>query len=276
MSSKKAVTTQQRRELVAYVIKKHGLSERRACHLMNISPSVYHYQAKRPDDDEIAQRLLQLAERKPRWGLGKMFSRLRNQGYGWNHKRVRRVYRDLQLNLRVKPKKRLPKREPMPLVQPEAANVYWSVDFMSDVLQSGRTFRNFNVIDDFNREALAIEVDTSLPSVRVVRVLDTLAAWRGYPQHLRSDNGPELISKKLETWAEKHNVLLDFIEPDKPAQNAYIERFNRTYREDVLDLYLFSNLAEVRQIAETWLDEYNAIRPHDSLGGMTPYQYDLC
>jgi putative transposase len=240
---------------------------------MNISRSAYRYQPKQADDGEIVEQLRQLAERKPRWGFGKMFQRLRNQGYRWNHKRVRRVYREQQLNLRDKPKKRLPSRQTTPLAQPESANESWSVDFMSDSLQSGRTFRTFNVIDDFNREALAIEIDTSLPSGRVVRALDMIAAWRGYPRRLRMDNGPELISQHLKSWAEKHDLKLDFIEPGKPAQNAYIERFNRTYREDVLDFYLFDNLAEVREITEQWLVEYNAIRPHDSLGGKTPYQY---
>jgi len=234
---------------------------------------VYRYQRKNANDGEIAEQLQQLAERQPRWGFGKMFQRLRNQGYRWNHKRVRRVYRDQRLNLRVKPKKRLPSRQPTPLAQPDSTNESWSVDFMSDSLQSGQAFRTFNVIDDFNREALAIEIDTSLPSGRIVRVLDTIAAWRGYPKRLRSDNGPELISQKLATWSEKRSVLLDFIEPGKPAQNAYIERFNRTYREDILDLYLFSNLAEVRQLTEQWLEEYNAVRPHDSLNGLPPYQY---
>ncbi len=240
---------------------------------MNISRSVYRDRRMQADDGEIAEQLRQLAERKPRWGFGKMFQRLRNQGYRWNHKRVRRVYRQQQLNLRVKPKKRLPSRQPTPLAQPESTNESWSVDFMSDSLHSGRTFRTFNVIDDFNREALAIEIDTSLPSGRVVRVLETIAAWRGYPQRLRLDNGPELISQWLASWAEKSDVLLDFIEPGKPAQNAYIERFNRTYREDVLDFYLFSSLAEAREITEQWLEEYNAIRPHDSLNGLPPYQY---
>jgi len=267
------VTAVQRRALAAFAVETHGLSQRRACRLMKISRTVYRYQPKRRDDKAIAEQLLQLAEHKPRWGFGKMYHRLRNQGYHWNHKRVRRVYRELQLHLRVKPKKRLPSRQPTPLAQPASANESWSVDFMSDSLLSGRPFRTFNVIDDFNREALSIEIDTSLPSGRVVRILDNIASWRGYPQRLRSDNGPELISKKLELWAETHDVLLDFIEPGKPAQNAYIERFNRTYREEVLDLYLFDSLAEVREITERWLEEYNAIRPHDSLGGTPPYQY---
>jgi putative transposase len=240
---------------------------------MNISRSVYRYQRKQADDSEIAKQLRHLAERKPRWGFGKMFQRLRNQGYRWNHKRVRRVYRQQRLNLRVKPKKRLPSRQPTPLAQPESTNESWSVDFMRDSLQSGRAFRTFNVIDDFNREVLAIEIDTSLPSGRIVRTLDMIATWRGYPKRLRSDNGPELISKKMESWSEKNGVQLDFIEPGKPAQNGYIERFNRTYREDVLDFYIFSNLAEVRQITEQWVEEYNALRPHHSLNGLPPYQY---
>ena len=259
--------------MVTYAIAQHGVSERRACRLMHLSRSVYRYQAKLKDDSEIAKQLRQLAERKPRWGLGKMFHHLRSQGYLWNRKRVRRVYLAERLNLRVKPKKRLPIRHPKPLAQPETANESWSVDFMSDSLQSGRTFRTFNVIDDYNREVLAIEIDTSLPSGRIVRVLEMIASWRGYPRRLRSDNGPEFISQQLARWAEKHEILLDFIEPGKPAQNAYIERFNRTYREDVLDFYLFSSLAEVREITEHWVEEYNSIRPHESLGNMTPYQY---
>jgi putative transposase len=267
------MTASQRQTLAAEAITKHGLSERQACRLVGISRMGYRYVPKRPDDGEIIARLQDLAERKPRWGLGKMVGRLRLDGHRWNHKRIRRVYRQLQLHIRVRPKKRLRSRSPQPLAVPESSNSCWSVDFMRDSLASGRTFRTFNVIDDFNREALAIEIDTSLPTARVVRVLDALAAWRGYPQRLRSDNGPEFISSKLEEWAEKNGVLLDFIELGKPAQNAYIERFNRTYREEVLDLYLFDTLAEARAITEAWLETYNAIRPHDSLGGLPPYQY---
>ena len=177
------------------------------------------------------------------------------------------------LNMRTKPKKRLPIRHPKPLVVPEAANICWSLDFMSDSLESGRAFRTLNIIDDFNREALWIEVDTSLPADRVIRVLEMLALWRGYPQQLRIDNGLELISHKLAAWAEEHKVELAFIQPGKPAQNAYIERFNRTYREDVLDAYLFSTIQEVQAITDDWLEEYNAIRPHAALGGVPPYQY---
>lgn len=180
---------------------------------MNISRSVYRYQHKQIDDGEIEAQLLRLAELKPRWGSRKMYQRLRLQGHCWNHKRVRRVYRQLKLNLRVKPRKRLPSRYPLPLVQPLSTNVSWSVDFMRDSLQSGRPFRTFNIIDDFNREGLVIEIDTSLPSGRIVRVLDVTAAWRGYPKRLRCDNGPELISERLRQWADEHDVVLDFIQP---------------------------------------------------------------
>ena len=202
-----------------------------------------------------------------------MYHWLRGQGYPWNHKRVYRVYCELGLNLRIKPKKRLPSRSKQVLELPAKPNVCWSMDFMSDALSSGRRFRTFNVIDDFNREALWIEIDTSLPTQRVVRTLQQIADWRGLPRRLRSDNGPELISSTLAAWAEHHRIELVFIQPGKPSQNAYIERFNRTYREDVLDMYLFSSLAEVRSITEDWLDDYNRQRPHDALGGLTPYQF---
>jgi putative transposase len=198
---------------------------------------------------------------------------LKQQGFPWNHKRIYRVYGELKLNLRVKPKKRLPTREPKPLEQPQAANQSWSLDFMSDSLASGRAFRTLNIIDDFNREILWIEIDTSLPALRLIRVLDMITAWRGCPRQIRLDNGPELISHLLAQWAETHGVELAFIQPGKPAQNAYIERFNRTYREDILDAYLFHTITEVRDITEEWIEEYNAIRPHQALGDLSPYQY---
>lgn len=255
-------------------IETYGLSQRQASRLFHISRCALRYKARRKDDSEIEAILEQLAEKHKRWGCKKMIQRLRLDGYKWNHKRVRRVYRHMKLNLRVKPKKRLPSRKPRPLAVPKEPNVCWSADFMSDSLTNGRYFRTLNVIDDFNREALWIEIDTSLPSQRVERVLDRIAAERGsYPTALRSDNGSEFIAHSLANWASNHNVLLDFIKPGKPAQNGYIERFNRTYREDILDAYLFDELAEVRELTEHWLFEYNTFRPHDSLGGVPPVTY---
>ena len=212
----------------------------------------------------------QLAESHPRWGFRKIYDWIRFQGHTWNHKRVRRVYCELKLNLRIKPKKRLPSRDPKPLDVPSNMNKKWSMDFMSDSLTAGRKFRTLNVIDDHNREVLAIEIDYSLPARRVIRVLDQIAEERGYPQEIRVDNGPEFISSRLAYWANKNGVQLDHIKPGRPDQNAYIERFNRTYREDILDMYLFQNLSEVRELTTPWMDEYNNFRPHRALGGITP------
>jgi putative transposase len=252
-----------------------GMSERRACRTIQLSRCVYRYQEKRSTDEPIAQELRQLAEKQPRWGCGKMSDYLRNQGHAWNHKRIRRVYRSLALHLKRKPKKRLPARTAQALEVPQQKNQTWSLDFMSDALSTGRTFRTLNIIDDFNREALWIEVDTSLPAERVVRVLEQLLSWRGKPAKIRMDNGPELISHRLENWAQERQIELFHIQPGKPAQNAYIERFNRTYREDVLDAYSFDDLQEVRHITERWLEEYNTIRPHEALQGISPRQFAL-
>lgn len=214
-----------------------------------------------------------MAERYPRYGFPKLFQVLRRQGYPWNHKRIHRIYCLLKLNFRRKGKQRLPVRNPSPLATPEAQNQSWSVDFMHDALVCGRRFRTFNVVDDFNREALSIEIDLNLPALRVVRVLDRIAANRGYPVMLRMDNGPEFISLVLAEWAEQHAVKLEFIQPGKPTQNAFIERFNRTYRTEILDFYLFRTLNEVREITERWVSEYNCERPHESLNNMTPEEY---
>jgi putative transposase len=204
-----------------------------------------------------------------------MFAVLRRQGYRWNHKRVHRIYCGLKLNIRRKGKKRLPPRNPEPLGVPDSINQCWSIDFMSDALWCGRTFRTFNIVDDYNREALAIEVDLNLPAQRVLRVLDRVAAWRGYPAKLRMDNGPELTSIRMAEWAEEHGVVLEFIKPGKPTQNSFVERFNRTYREEVLDLYIFKKLSEVREMTDKWLMEYNTERPHESLGDLTPVEYGI-
>ena len=251
------------------------MSERQACRTIQLSRCVYRYQEKRSTDKSIIQELRQLADKQPRWGCGKMTDYLRNEGHAWNHKRIRRVYRALSLHLKRKPKKRLPVRAPQTLAVPEQQNQTWSLDFMSDALSTGRTSRTLNVIDDFNREALWIEVDTSLPAERVVRVLEELLSWRGKPTSIRMDNGPELISQRLENWARAKNIELLHIQPGKPAQNAYIERFNRTYREEVLDAYLFDDLQEVRYITEQWLHTYNTIRPHEALQGLPPRQFAL-
>lgn len=144
---------------------------------------------------------------------------------------------------------------------------------MSDSLYSGRRFRTFNVVDDYNREVLAIEIDLNLPAERIIRVLDRVASWRGYPLKIRMDNGSEFISLKLADWAEEHEVELEFIQHGKPFQNLYIERFNRTYRNEILNFYIFDSLSEVRAKTESWIDEYNNERPHESLDNLTPMEH---
>lgn len=242
---------------------------------MSLRRSVYRYRPRPSCDGEIIKLLLELAHGRPEQGFGKLFKRLRRLGHAWNHKRVYRVYCGLKLNKRRKGKRRLPTRNPAPLAVTQTMNECWSADFMSDALWDGRRYRTFNVVDDFNREALAIEVDLNLPAERVVRVLERIAATRGYPLKLRSDNGPEFIALALADWAEQHDVTLEFIKPGKPMQNGFIERFNRSYREAVLDMFVFQTLTEVREQTEKWLREYNEERPHESLGDLTPREFLL-
>lgn len=214
-----------------------------------------------------------MANKHIRWGFKKMYQVIRNQGYSWNHKRIRRIYCELNLNIRRKPKKRLPAREPKILVQPLKPNYCWSLDFMSDALMNGRKFRTFNAIDDFNREGLGILVSKCLPSRCITNYLDFIAHSRGYPRIVRVDNGPEFIAKEFVRWAIRHNIIIDYIQPGKPAQNAYIERFNRTYREDVLDIYLFATTEEVQDITDKWLTDYNQNRPHEALKNLSPFEF---
>lgn len=191
----------------------------------------------------------------------------------WNHKHVYRIYCQLGLNIRTKPRKRIPKGEAKILMQPIYSNMCWSVDFMSDVLSYGYKFRTFNVIDDYNREGLLVEPGTSLPANKVIMLLDQVALRRGYPDMIRTDNGPEFRSAIFRSWALKHKILLHYIQPGKPAQNGFIERFNRTYREEVLDMNLFNSLIEAKEITIEWLRIYNNDRPHESLGGLAPISF---
>ncbi len=206
-------------------------------------------------------------------GFKKLFQRLRRQGKIWNHKRVWRIYCSLNLNLKRKTKKRLPARIKLVLSKSLAPNECWSIDFMHDTLASGRAFRTFNVIDDFNREALAIEVDTSLPTDRIIRVLERVSGERGYPKKLRMDNGPEFISNKFASWASSKNIELCFIQPGKPTQNSYVERFNQSYRRELLNAYIFQDIRQVTELTDDFILEYNEERSHEGLGNLTPVEF---
>jgi putative transposase len=247
---------------------------RLACELFSVSETCYRYEAKGNAENElIAQWLVRLTDNQRTWGFGLCFLYLRNvKGFPWNHKRIYRIYKELELNLRIKPKKRLQREKPEPLAVPAAINQVWSMDFMHDQLADGRNFRLFNVIDDFNREALGIEVDFSLPSERIIRALEQVIEWRGKPTVIRCDNGPENISGLIQTWAKRHVIEFQYIQPGKPQQNAYVERFNRTVRYEWLSQYLWDNLEDVRLFATQWMYQYNHNRPHMALGGFTPKQ----
>jgi len=262
------------KEVAQNAVKHKETSVRLACAAVGISEVCYRYQPKLSSENtEIADWLIRLTHHQRNWGFGLCFLYLRNvKGYGWNHKRVYRIYRELELNLRIKPKKRLIRDKPEPLAVPEVINDCWSMDFMHDQLEDGRTYRLFNIIDDFNREGLTIDVDFSLPAARVIRSLDQVIEWRGKPKYLRCDNGPEYISGLLATWAENRGIELKFIQPGNPQQNAYIERYNRTVRYDWLSQYLFSSIDEVQEQATRWLWTYNNERPNMALGGITPIQ----
>lgn len=255
-------------------VKRLGISICVAYVAFGISESCYRYDARLSNENvEVTDWLLRLTTTHKRWGFGLCFLYLRNvKGFGWNHKRVYRIYRELELNLRIKPRRRIKRDHPGELGVPKAKNQVWSMDFMSDQLVDGRHLRTFNVIDDYNREGLGIEVDLSLPSSRVTRALDQIIEWRGKPAALRCDNGPEYINQTLVSWANKHRITLLYIQPGKPTQNAYIERFNRTARHEWLDMHQFESIAHAQLLATQWLWQYNNERPHTAIGGIPPRQ----
>lgn len=264
----------QRRELAEKAVAQRGVSIALACRAFDVSETCYRFSPKLDEENErIADLLVGLARTKKTWGFGLCFLHLRNvKGHAWNHKRVYRIYRELELNLRIKPRKRLKREKPEELAVPDMPNVVWSMDFMADRLADGRAFRLLNVLDDYNREGLGIEVDFSLPAERVVRSLDRIIEWRGRSLAIRVDNGPEYVSGTLVNWAEKKGIALTYIQPGKPQQNAYVERYNRTVRHEWLGLYLFETIEEAQQIATEWLWTYNHERPNMGIGGMTSAQ----
>jgi putative transposase len=223
-------------------------------------------------DAEVIGALAKLVEERPSRGFWKCCQLLRRRR-SWNHKRIYRVYTAMHLNLRRAARRRVPKRERVALYVPRLPDTVWSADFMSDALACGRRFRTFNVADDFNREILHIEIDTSITSTRLIRIFEQLKAERRLPQVLRTDNGPEFLGEAFVQWAKAAGMAIQYIQPGKPNQNAYIERFNRTFREEVLDQHLFLRLDDVREATWWWMQEYNEQRPHDSLGELTPVEF---
>ena len=262
----------ERRELAQQSVAIHGISIRFACRAFSVSESCYRYQPKLQDENaEIADWLITLTKQHSDWGFGLCFAYLRNvKGKPWNHKRVYRIYCELALNLRTKPKRRFKRQTPEPLKEPLKADQVWSVDFMHDQLADGRNYRLFNVIDDFKREGLAIEEDFSLPALRVIRALEQLLEYRSTPNVIRCDNGPEFISTEFVNWAQRHEIRIEYIQPGNPQQNAYIERHNKTVRYSWVSKYLFETIEEVQDHATEWLWFYNHERPHTANNGYPP------
>jgi putative transposase len=268
------VTPTIQRQVVGVIAREHDVSERRACRAFGVQRSTVRYQPRRRDPVDLRRALRDRAAERPRFGYRRLHVLLRRDGWHVNHKLVHRIYRDEGLAVRRKRRKRLA----------SAARVYrpiatrpdqrWQMDFVSDSLADGRRFRTLNVVDSFTREGLAIEVDTSLPGARVVRVLDAITAQRGrYPDEIIIDNGPEFISKVLDAWAYQHGVKLHFIRPGKPMENGHCESFNGRFREECLNQNWFLDLEDARRKIAAWLADYNAVRPHSSLDYLTPHEF---
>jgi putative transposase len=262
-----------RRQVVGHVRKKHGLSERRTCRLLGFWRGTMRYQSQRRVASELLEDLRQVAMERPRFGYRRLHVMLRRKGWSVNKKFVLRLVRENGWLVRRRQRKKLAAVPRVAVPQPTRPNEAWAMDFVFDGTAGGRSFRTLNVIDRFTRECLLIEVDTSITGQRVVAVLALLVAMRGKPQSIRIDNGPEFISKALDAWAFEHGIALHFIRPAKPAENGHIESFNGRLRDECLNQNWFVDLADAKEKVELWRKDYNEVRPHSSLGYLTPMEY---
>jgi putative transposase len=257
---------------VVKVMERHGLSQRRACELVGLDRSTLRYRYRRPEDTAIRERLRELAAERRRFGYRRLGWMLAREGYRLNHKKLYRLYREERLMVRRRRGRKRALGTRAPMVLPSRVNQRWSLDFVSDTLSDGRRFRILCIVDDYSRECLAAVVDTSLGGVRVVRELERLVEERALPDTVVSDNGTELTSGAVLRWATRR-IAWHYIEPGKPVQNAFIESFNSKLRDECLNEYVFTSLAEARVIIEAWRQDYNHLRPHSSLGALTPVEF---
>jgi putative transposase len=259
-----------KREVAAYLIRQRELSQRRACALVGMPTCSLRYQSRRQDDVVVRGRLKELAQERPRFGYRRLGVLLRREGHVVNLKRVLRLYREEGLKLRTKKRKRITSAQRVRPEAPTAVNQVWTMDFVADTLSSGRRFRGLNIVDCYSREALCVEVDTSLTGQRVVRALQRLGETRGLPHTIQVDNGPEFTGRALDEWAFSNRVKLHFIDAGKPVQNAVIESFNGKMRDECLNQEWFTDLNEARISIERWREDYNLFRPHSSLNNLAP------
>lgn len=271
------VTTEHRRTVVKLAQETAlqcgaAMSERHACTLIGLPRATHRYLRRRTSHEVLRARLRAFAAERPRWGYRRLAVLLRREGHTVNHKLVHRLYREEGLMVRRRRKKRTAVTR-TPLAAPTRPNERWSLDFVSDALADGRKFRALTLVDAFTRESLAIEVDTSLPGERVVRVLERVLGMRGLPAVLTVDNGPELAGKAMDQWAYRRGVTLDFITPGRPVENAFIESFNGKFRDELLNQHWFVSLADARFHIERYRVDYNEVRPHQSLADRTPAEF---
>lgn len=255
------------------MISSYPVSLTRACRLLRLNRTTCYYEMSRRDDQPLRKRLRELAEQRRRWGYRMLTDLLRREDFRDNHKRIFRIYQEEGLQV---PKRKKRKTARWRGERPEEAtriNQRWSIDFVSDQLADGRKLRTLNVVDDFTRECLAIEVDTGLSGQRVCRVLERLVSERGHPDRIVMDNGPEFTGKAMDRWAYEHQVALQFIQPGKPVQNCFVESFNGTFRNECLNEHWFLSLTHARELVEEWREDYNHVRPHSSLGGSPPSEF---
>ena len=256
-----------------HVMDRFGLSERKACRLVDLNRSSKQYKPSKRDDSEIRARIRELAEKHKKYGSPMIHAILRREGYMLNHKKTERIYREERLSLRKKVRRKLPARARVPRERATRVNEVWSMDFVSDSLADGRKFRVLTIIDDFTRFCPGMAVSSSLPARRVTRFLDEVAYISGYPERIRVDNGPEFISRDFSSWARKRGIEVEYIRPGKPTDNSFIESFNGKFRDECLNENWFMSIQESRRVIEAWRIEYNSYRPHSSLGNATPDEF---
>jgi putative transposase len=257
-----------------HIVERFGLSVRRACKLIGLSRTSFHYRPTvKPDEEVIRKRLRELAQTRRRFGCPRLHVMLRREGFIINHKRTERIYRQEGLILRIRRRKKLSSLLRTDIPKPDYPNHIWSMDFIRDSLANGRAIKILSIVDEWTRKCFRIEVDTSINGMRVTRVLTEIAQIEGLPEIIIIDNGPEFIGKALDAWAYQRGVKLTFIRPGKPVENAYIESFNGRFRDKCLNENWFLTLEHTRGIIEKWRIDYNNERPHSSLGYLTPEEF---